>query len=341
VIDALAATPGRSACGEQTLRALPAFRDKVQRVRRLGSFVTWLGILVISGAIVTSVARADRVVPPSRIESPRGVALGTGVRAAAASSQAQADNPANLVLGGVYHIESFLAYDPTFKRLGWGGAVVDSMTSRVAAGISARALFGENDAGKNSGYEVKLGLGVPLGDLLSIGISGRYANFNIADPRATPERLPEENQEPDRRFRLKRITMDAAITLRPVPGFALAALAYNVIDTKSPLAPLMVGGGAAFSSSGLTLGGDVLVDLNKHELFSGPKLLIGGGLEYLASGIAPLRIGYAYDQGRRQSFITGGLGFVDPRFGAQLSLRQSVNGKGETSLFFGVQYFVQ
>jgi hypothetical protein len=70
-------------------------------------------------------------------------------------------------------------------------------------------------------------------------------------------------------------------------------------------------------------------------------LLVGGGIEYLASGLAPLRFGYAYDQGRDQSFLTGGLGFVDPRFGAQLSLRQSINGRGETSLFLGVQYFVQ
>lgn len=296
---------------------------------------TWLGLLM------TGTARADRVVPPSRIESPRGVGLGTGVRAAAASTQAQADNPANLVLGGVYHIESFVAYDPTFKRVGYGASVVDSMTSRLAAGMSVRALSGRNDAGKNEGWEAKLGLGLPLGDMLSIGISGRYARFKIADTHAVPEGVPVVDQPPDRRFRIQAFTMDAAITLRPVPGFAIAALAYNLIDTKSALAPLTVGGSAAFSSAGLTVGGDVLVDLNKQDQFSGPKLTIGGGLEYLASGLAPLRLGYAYDQGRDQSFITGGLGFVDPRFGAQLSLRQSVSGRGETALFLGVQYFVQ
>jgi len=278
--------------------------------------VTWLGLLV------TGTARADRVVPPSRIESARGVGLGTGVRAAAASTQAQADNPANLVLGGVYHIESFVAYDPTFKRLGYGASVVDSMTSRLAAGMSVRALSGSNDAGKNEGWEAKLGLGLPLGDMLSVGVSGRYSRLKIADTHAIPEGVPVVDQPLDRRFRMQAFTMDAAITLRPVPGFAIAALAYNLIDTKSPLAPLTVGGGAAFSSAGL-------------------KLLVGGGIEYLASGLAPLRLGYAYDQARDQSFITGGLGFVDPRFGAQLSLRQTVSGPGETSLFLGVQYFVQ
>ncbi len=295
---------------------------------------------MVSG-LLAPVARADRVVPQARIESPRGMALGSGVRAAAASTQAQAENPANLVLGGVYHIESFLAYDPTFKRFGVGGAVADSMTSRLAAGVSARGLFGDNDAGDNSGWEGRLSLAAPIGDFLSLGVAGRYSNLTVSDTHARPERPPLEGQPPDRTFKLKAFTLDAAVTLRPLPGLSIAALAYNLIDTDSPLAPRMVGGGVAFSSGGLTIGGDLLVDLNDHGLFSGPKLFAGGGLEYLAAGLAPLRIGYAYDQGRQQNFLTGGVGFVDPRVGVQFSLRQSLNRGSETSLFFGVQYFVQ
>lgn len=297
--------------------------------------VTWLGLLL------TGTAHADRVVQPSRIESPRGVALGSGVRAAAASTQAQADNPANLVLGGVYHIETFLAYEPTFKQFGYGAAVVDSMTSRLAAGMSFRTLFGSNEAGKNQGWEAKLALAMPIGDMLSIGVSGRYADFKIADPHAKPETPPVMGQPLDQRFGLKHFTMDASISLRPVPGFAISALAYNMVNTDSPLAPVMVGGGASFSNSGLTVGGDLLFDLNKQGLFSAPPILVGGGLEYLASGLAPLRFGYAYDQGRAQNYITGGVGYIDPRFGVQASLRQTVNGPGETTLFMGVQYFVQ
>ena len=290
---------------------------------------------------LTSSAQADRVVPPPRIESPRGVALGSGARAAAASTQAHAENPANLVLGGLYHIESFLAYDPQFRRVGWGGAVVDSMTSRLAAGISARALFGDNDAGQNKGWEGRLSLAFPLADVLSIGIAGRYSNLRVSDPRAVPEQPATLELPADRSFKLKAFTMDAAITLRPVAGLAIAALAYNLIDTDSPLAPLMVGGSVAFTSAGLTLGGDVLVDLNTHEAFSGPKLTVGGGGEYLVQGMVPLRLGYMYDQGRGQNFLTGGFGFVDPRFGMQIGLRQSVNGGSETTIFGAMQYFVR
>jgi hypothetical protein len=300
-----------------------------------------LGFGLSAWLALGSVAHAERPVPESRIESARGMALGTGARATAASTQAQADNPANLVLGGLYHIESFVGYDPTFKRIGWGGSVVDSMTSRLAAGASARVLFGDNPAGDNKGYEAKIGLGVPLLDILSIGIAGRYANMRVSDQRATPDRPPREGEPADRSFRHKHFTMDAAITLRPVPGLSIAALAYNLIDTKSKLAPTLVGGSVGFNSAGFTVGGDVLVDLNRRNMFDGPSLTVGGGLEYLASGVLPLRIGYAYDTGRTQSYLTGGLGYVDPHFAIQVSLRQTLNGGSETSLFFGAAVFVQ
>ncbi|HEY6879010.1 MAG TPA: hypothetical protein VI299_13375, partial [Polyangiales bacterium] len=226
-------------------------------------------------------------------------------------------------------------------RIGWGGAIVDSITGRLAAGASARMLFGDNEAGDNKGWEAKVGLAFPIIEQLSIGLAGRYARFSVSDPRAVPERPAMLGQPVDQTFRIKHFTLDAAATLRPIPGLSIAALAYNLVDTKSKLAPMTVGGGAAFSTGALTVGGDVLVDLNRQDTFPGPRLTMGGGLEYLASNILPLRVGYAYDQGRKQSFITGGLGYIDPRFAIQISMRQTANGKSETALFFAASVFVQ
>ena len=48
-----------------------------------------------------------------------------------------------------------------------------------------------------------------------------------------------------------------------------------------------------------------------------------------------------YDQGRNQHSITGGLGYIDRNFGAQLSLRQVVSDPKDTTLFSVVQYFIQ
>jgi hypothetical protein len=299
-----------------------------------------LGVVSVGFCFTASRAQAEPVVHEARIESARGVALGSGMRANAAASQAIADNPANLPQGGLAHLETFFGYQPTIKRMGVGGAVVDSMTSRLAAGLSARGLFGDNDAGDNSGWEGRAALGLPIIDLLSVGIAGRYSNFTVSDPKARPEHAPQEGMPPDRTFKLKGFTMDAAATLHLLRGLSISGLGYNLIDTGSPLAPMMVGGGLAFTAGAISLGGDALVDLNKHKLFSGPKLTVGGGLEYLAQSVAPLRVGYQYDNGRHQHAITAGVGYVDQRFGAQLSLRQVLGDAKETTLFSAVQYFI-
>jgi len=280
------------------------------------------------------------MVPEARIESARGLALGTGARSSAASTQAQADNTSNLVLGSMYHLESFVGYQPTFKRTGWGASVVDSMTGKVAAGASARGIFGDNNAGGNSGWEAKLGLGIPILDMLSIGVSGRYAHYIISDQHAVPEHPATATKPADRTFKIARFSMDASVTLRPVTGLSISGLAYNIINTHSPLAPLMVGGSAAYSvgTSGFGFGGDVLVDL---KTFDRPKLLVGGGLEFLAQGVAPLRGGYLFDQGRNQHGVTAGIGYVSQQVGVQLSLRQMVSGVHETTLMGAIQYFVQ
>jgi opacity protein-like surface antigen len=284
------------------MRARPLTKWHALRARtKLVVLVTFC--LALPCSVTTRAHAQQRVVPEARIESARGLALGTGARSTSASTQANAENPANLVLGGVYHIETFAGYSPTFKRIGYGASIVDSMTSRLAAGISARGLYGDNDAGGNSGWEGRLSLGLPLGDKFSVGIAGRYANFTISDDNAKPERpLALGTTAVDQTFKLKAFTMDAAVTLRPTEGLAISALAYNIVDTKSPLAPLMVGGSAGFAlGSGVTLGGDVLVDLNTHDAYKKVKLQVGGGVEYLAQGTVPVRLGYMYDQGRNRT----------------------------------------
>ncbi len=310
----------------------------------LSCALSFFALSLLTLSVFTARARADgRVVPEARIESVRGVALGTGARAAAVSTQAQAENPANLVGAGVYHLESFIAYQPAFKRLGYGVAIVDSMTSRLAAGISARMLLGENSAGKSSGWEGRIGLGFPFGDSFSVGVAGRYANFKISDQRAVRENGElSPPAKPDRTFKLKAFTLDGAATLRLFDVLSIAALGYNLIDTGSPLAPLMVGGAASVRlGDSVSLGGDVLVDLNTHKSFNGPKLQVGGGLELLASGVIPLRGGYMFDQGRKQHAVTGGIGFVDTTVGVQVSLRQVVSGGPESTVMAAFQYFVQ
>jgi hypothetical protein len=288
---------------------------------------------------------AEPVVRETRIESARGISLGSGARAGSASTQAQADNPANLPLGHIAHMESIFQYQPQLKAMAAGASVMDGMTSGYfAMGLATRFLFGDN-----SGWEGRLGLGVPIGEMLALGVAARYADLTSRDKGARPENFEElaaaeesgESVAADHTYKLKRFTMDAAVTLRPLPILTISGLAYNLINTHSPLAPMLVGGSVSFGRDALSLGGDVLVDLNQHKQFDGVKMQFGGGIEYLTQGVAPLRAGYLYDQGRRQHAVTGGIGYMNKQFSVQLSLRQYVNDQKDTTLFSAVQYFVQ
>ena len=75
--------------------------------------------------------------------------------------------------------------------------------------------------------------------------------------------------------------MDASLTLRPIAGLSISVCLQRDRHQVPPgsfdggwLGGLQLGG------TGFGLGGDVLVDLNTHKSFDGPKLLVGGGLEF-------------------------------------------------------------
>src|SRR6476620_4800205 len=58
-------------------------------------------------------------------ETPRGIALGTGMRAAALSASALAYSPAALAFGHLYHIEGNVDYLGGYDTVALGGAVTD------------------------------------------------------------------------------------------------------------------------------------------------------------------------------------------------------------------------
>jgi hypothetical protein len=74
--------------------------------------------------------------------------------------------------------------------------------------------------------------------------------------------------------------------------------------------------------------------------FSNPQLLLGGGVEYLAAGSVPLRIGYSADIARGWQFIGAGIGYTDQRIGLDLGVRQEVKGGHDTRVMGAVRYYV-
>ncbi|MEO0324271.1 MAG: hypothetical protein AAF447_15020 [Myxococcota bacterium] len=302
--------------------------------------------------LLVSTATAQTVVPTSpgtglapagvapredTYETARGLGMGMGGRASATGINAVAYNPANLPLAPLYHLEGYTAYFPASGTLSFGSAVADSITNRLAAGISARAIFGGADGDDESqnyrGYDGRLSLGFPLSERIAIGLSGRYMQFRSRARNAAGESVGSTN--------LRAFTLDAAARVTPVEGLHVSAMGYNVIRTDSPLAPLQLGGGVSYTIREMvTLAGDAFADLTT---FDKTRLLFGVGAEVLLGEKVPLRLGYRRDDGRGLDQITAALGYVDRQLGVDLALRQDIGGGGprRSELLFSFRYHVQ
>src|SRR3954470_23294487 len=68
-------------------------------------------------------------------EQPRTLAMGGAARAWGWSTSAIAANPANLAAQRVYHFEGLFGLDTKAHRLYFGGAIMDSITSKLAMGV--------------------------------------------------------------------------------------------------------------------------------------------------------------------------------------------------------------
>lgn len=267
--------------------------------------------------------------PAADLDTPRGIAMGAGGRASAQSANALAYNPANLSLGGVYHINVFTGYAPGSERWNVGGSIVDSMTNQnIAMGISFRGVIGNGDEGY-SGFDGRLALAIPFSPQISFGVGGRYVSLE-QDGQST------SSGHNDGDTRAKGFTMDAALRFTPAEGLNIAALAQNFIDRDSELVPFLLGGAASYSLDIFTIAGDILFDMTTFE---DPELIAGVGGELLLGANIPVRAGYKFDAGRDDHFISGGLGYVDQVFGVDVGLRQQVSGGDETYVMGSISYF--
>lgn len=303
-----------------------------------------VGFLAV-GCLVAAcppVARAQVAVPtsarevvssgpmlPDSMETARGMAMGLGARASAASISGLAYNPAGMSIGRHYHISSAVSYEPQASRFATGGSLVDSYSGPLNMGVNFRYVHGNGNDG-HGGYDGRIALGVPLGDHFAIGVSGRYMSFwregqNDADPYA------------------EHVTFDAAIRLSPLPGLHIAALGYNLIDVGSPLAPLQAGGSVSYTIDGMfTLAFDGLADFTTFQHEDGsvrPEGLFGAAAEYF-TGEVPIRAGYIYDSGRDLHYVTAGVGWMNENVGVDIAYRQQVTGDLHTWLLASFRYFV-
>jgi hypothetical protein len=283
------------------------------------------------------------------------------MRATPTGGEAVLLNPAGMSLIRQYAIEA--DYGINIEQLGHHVHVslVDSVTSRVAAGlyytyIYAQPRIGFNWAGgvvenaqlTRTGHAAGLSLSVPLGDWFILGATAKYLHLDTTAPLPAGT-VPKEITLDA----VNGVTFDIGLLIRLGERFRIGVIGYNLWDHGSRESPLSLGIGLGVTPvPQLTINFDVVVNFSGYQTYrvdptAGTISLdarqtarLGPGLEWLIAGRVPLRAGVVYDSGLPGTFLTVGLGYVTPQFGVDLSYRGKVQGGIENVLMLGLRLFI-
>lgn len=274
----------------------------------------------------------------AELETPRMTALGGANRASSSSLDALYSNPANMAAAKVYHVGVFGQIYPEARRQSYGGAVVDSLISSTGLSGGAGGIWSlqDPDGLDREWLDVRFGLAMPLGDIFFIGVTGKYISLqqNGTGPLGyslASGGLPDSNI-------LQTVTFDAGVTLRPIPEFSIGLTGNNLTNLDTGMIPIMGGLGVAFNTSDFGLTADVALE---SKTFGGTNFRAQGGGEVLIADHVPLRAGYRYDQGLRTHAVSGGVGYVDQKFGVDVSVRRSIAGEPYTAVVFGFKIHLE
>ena len=304
--------------------------------------------------------------------TPRSAGVGEALRADASGALGPMLNPSGMVLTKAYTIEAMYGFDVRSIGSNLHLSIVDSTTSKLAAGIYYDFIYaspkygptgvpGLDPASKPSithtGSETGLALGVPLGSWFALGASLKYVRFTSDTPNplynaATNPNAPQTLtlQSTTSAAAADGFTLDVGLTLRLGDKFNLAVVGYNLIPLRAFDAPLALGMGLAVKPTpNLTIAFDDVLYFDKYHKLLDPILgttqsqvtnRLGGGLEWLAGGKVPIRVGALWDQGRPGGYLTMGLGYVSTTFAIDLSYRQQITNGDDSRLVLGLRVFL-
>jgi hypothetical protein len=346
-------TSTRAVLDRETLHA--AMRRKLRQVPRrlLGSahvpyirrFLPCRVVLAMSFAVLANASRAaadpstttpEQGFDLGEIQSPRTIAMGGAQTALGTSTSALYLNPANLPYARVYHFEGLASISPEARRQSYGGAVVDSVTSRVAGGIAGAWSQQDPDGINRQWTDLRLGLALPLGERFSLGVTGRYLRLNQAPGRG-PLGASLASGGAAGEPAVNTLTMDIGATIAVGDAVRIALLGRNLTNPGSSFAPTSLIGALGYQAGIIAFELDGMADFTS---WGKPKArLMLGGEVFLAKHY-PLRLGYRYDDGQTAHAVSAGFGYVDTKFSVELSARRDFpTDFPSTVVSLGLRYF--
>lgn len=270
------------------------------------------------------------------MESTRSMAMGGSMAAVGTSTTALYENPANLPFARVYHFEAFAAYAPEPRRQSYGGAIADSSTNRLAGGFAGSYNMMDPDGIDRKWADMRLSLAYPLADWLAVGVAGRYMNIRQGTGHGSFGSSLVSDGTPDSAL-WSGFTVDGGLTVQPVTGLRIGAVAKNITHPGNGLLPTVLATGIGFTHELFAIEADSLVDF---DTFGKARPRFSLGAEVFLFGHIPIRGGYRYDIGMRAHTLSWGVGYIDKKFGVEASGRRDIIADHPmTVVSLAVRYF--
>jgi hypothetical protein len=273
-------------------------------------------------------------VKPVRLQD----SCGSGaVNALGVSTVGLFNNPANLPLARVYHLEAFGGYGPEAQRQTYGLAIVDSVVNaaRISGGLGGTWNVIDPNGIHRDWTDVRAAIAAPLGDYFSLGITGRYLHVDQntgVGPFGPSYASDGTSSSPI----FNQLTFDAGATAI-LGDFRIGLVGHNLTNPGTALAPLSTALGLGYQSGIFAIEADGLVDFTTFGYTTG-RVMAGAEL-FLASHYA-LRAGWRYDTGEEVNAASLGLGYIDIKWSAELGVRHDlIADHASTLAILSLKYF--
>src|ERR1019366_1524291 len=112
----------------------------------------------------------------------------------------------------------------------------------------------------------------------------------------------------------------------------------NLTNPNNGVVPTTLAGGIGFTTGDIfSIEADTLVDFST---WGTTRPRIGAGAEVFLFNHLAVRAGYRFDVGQRVHSLTGGLGYIDKKFGVEASIRGDIVADHPMTLLgLAVRYF--
>jgi opacity protein-like surface antigen len=299
--------------------------------------------LASAAALLAACAAAAADSPPPLtvpdLVGARTLALQAGVGSASAT-EALFLNPAAIAARKRYTVDAFYLTDRRPGLSGaarqqddFGGSVVDSVSTPVAAGMA----YLRSAKGLEKGTLLRLALAGPVADRLFLGVQGNYFDLSGAERVAST------------------LNMDAGLLYQATELVSVGASGFNLFSARHrEVMPRGFGAGIAVGSdASLQAVADWHVDLDRGGWDAGSRAWKrtttgsskstnrwSAGVEYMVSGSMPVRAGYQIDDTSKTRWWSLGLGLTSTKAALDLGYRQSTTDPRARTLAVALRVFV-